>query len=321
MGKNFASIDIGTHTARVLIVQKLGPPGFFRPLFRDRTYIRLGEDFDYSGGKSIHPDAISRTHKALRDFSRYMEDFDVHRVLAVATGVVREASNRELFLDSLLTNTGVEARPIGGDEEASLTGKGVLHALGVQEGRFVIFDLGGGSTEFFLGGSHTPVVRSIPIGALTLTQRYLKSDPPGEGEISFLSGYIDKALKELHSINPQGRINVTDGSLLMGTGGTVTTLAAMLYGIPPQEIVPERVNGLILERSAVRALFDKMRKLNLEERRGLSGLDPGRAGVILAGALVILRVLHFLRSSQMTVSLSDLLEGILINHFEGEKDD
>ena len=321
MGKNFASIDIGTHTARVLIVQKLGPPGLFRPLFRDRTHIRLGGDFDYSGAKSIHPDAISRTVKALKDFSQYMEDFDVHRALAVATGVVREASNRELFLGSLHENTGFEVRPIGGDEEAHLTGKGVLHALGVQEGPFVIFDLGGGSTEFFFGGSHTPAVRSIPIGALTLTQRYLKSDPPGESEISFLSGYIDKSLKELHSINSLGRINITDGCLLMGTGGTVTTLAAMLYGIPAQEIVPERVNGLILERSAVRALFGKIRKLDLEERRGLPGLDPGRAGVILAGALVVLRVLSILRSSQMAVSLSDLLEGILINHFEGEKDE
>jgi len=321
MEKNFASIDIGTHTARILIAQKLGPPGLFRPLFRDRTYIRLGGDFDYSGGKSIHPDAISRTVKALRDFSQYLEDFDVQRVLAVATGVVREASNRELFLGSLHESTGLKVRPIGGDEEARLTGKGVLHALGVQEGPFVIFDLGGGSTEFFLGGNHTPVVRSIPIGALTLTQRYLKSDPPDEGEISFLSEYIDKSFKELHSTNSLGRINVTDVCLLMGTGGTVTTLAAMLYGIPAQEIVPERVNGLILEKSALKALFGKMRKLNLAERRGLPGLDPGKAGVILAGALVVLRVFSILRSSQMTVSLSDLLEGILINHFEGEKDE
>ena len=101
----------------------------------------------------------------------------------------------------------------------------------------------------------------------------------------------------------------------------MTTLAAMLHGILPQEIGPERINGLILEGSDIGALFDKMSKLSVEERLRLPGLDPGRAGVILAGALVVLRVLYFLRSSQMVVSLSDLLEGILINYFEGEEDE
>ncbi len=319
MGKNFASIDIGTHTARVLIGQKLGPPGLLRPIFRERTYIRLGEGFDHSGRKTIHSHAITRTVKALQDFLRYMKDFNVHKVLAVATGVVREASNRELFLGSIRQNTGFEVRPIGGDEEALLTGKGVLHALGVQKDPFVIFDLGGGSTEFLFGGRHAPEVRSIPIGAVTLTQEHLESDPPDEKELSFLSGYIDKSLKGLHLLSSQGRDNCPADCLLIGTGGTVTTLAAMLHGILPQEIGPERINGLILEGSDIGALFDKMSKLSVEERLRLPGLDPGRAGVILAGALVVLRVLYFLRLSQMVVSLSDLLEGILINYFEGEE--
>ncbi len=320
MEKNFASIDIGTHTARVLIARRGGPRDLFRPIFRERTYIRLGEDLDYSGTKTIHSQAIARTIDALQGFSQHIEDFNVQKVLAVATGVIREASNSELFLGSIRENTGIGVRLISGDEEALLTGKGVLHALGVQKDPFVIFDLGGGSTEFLFGDRHPLTVRSIPLGAVTLTTEHLRSDPPDEKEISFLSRYIDRSLKGLESVISQEGDKRPRVRLLVGTGGTVTTLAAMLYGILPQEIAPERINGLIIKRSEIGALFDKMRKLGLAQRRRLPGLDPARAGVILAGALAVLRVLYFLRSSQMTVSLSDLLDGILINYFEGGKD-
>lgn len=315
MKKNYAAIDVGTHTARLLIAQELGSPALLRPLFRKRSYIRLGEDVDCSGGKTIHSQAIDRTLKALQGFLQYIETFHVRQVLAVATGVVREAGNRGQFLDFIYDGTGVRVRPITGDQEALLMGKGVLHALGDQRDPFIIFDLGGGSTEFFFGSRDAPVVRSVPIGAATLTREHLITDPPGEKEISTLSEHIDGSLKEAHLEISRQR----DNRLLVGTGGTVTTLAAMLHMIPLEEIAPERMNGMILERSDLEALFDRVRHLAFEERLRLPGLDTGRAGVILAGSLVVLRVLHSLGSSRMTVSLSDLLEGILINYIEGDE--
>jgi exopolyphosphatase/guanosine-5'-triphosphate,3'-diphosphate pyrophosphatase len=99
--------------------------------------------------------------------------------------------------------------------------------------------------------------------------------------------------------------------LVVGTGGTVTTLGAMSHSVSVEDITPEVINGLTLERSQIEALFDRLRNLTFEERAKLPGLDPGRAGVIVAGSLVVIRILHFFKSVQLTVSMSDLLEGIL----------
>lgn len=323
MRKNIASIDIGTHTARILIVRQTGGPGLFQPLFRKRTYIRLGEDFDYLGDKGIHANGVARATKALQGFSQHIEGLNVHTVLAVATGIIRETSNRDQFLGSICENAGfnLKIRAIGGDEEAILTGKGVLYALGIQKGPFVIFDLGGGSTEFLVGGNGEPKAASIPIGAVTLTQKYLKFDPPDPKEVIFLSNHIDDCLKGLGALNFRSVGSCTKSCLLIGSGGTVTTLVVMLNGILPQEIVPDRINGLVLKRSAIEAVFDKMKILGLKERLELSGLDRGRAGVVLAGTLVVLRLLYFLKLSHMTVSLSDLLEGIIVRYFEGEENE
>ncbi|MBE9569238.1 MAG: hypothetical protein IMF11_01310 [Proteobacteria bacterium] len=110
-----------------------------------------------------------------------------------------------------------------------------------------------------------------------------------------------------------------DLSLLVGTGGTVATLAVMLHGIPSGDIAADRINGLLLKTRQIEALFSEIRNLSLSERLKLPGLDKGRADVILAGCLTVIRILYFFKSLQLTVSLSDLLEGILVESSEGGK--
>jgi exopolyphosphatase/guanosine-5'-triphosphate,3'-diphosphate pyrophosphatase len=244
----------------------------------------------------------------LKGFSQSLETFDVGSVHAVATGLFREAANRDEFLDRIYESTGIRVRTITGDEEALLTGKGVLNALDIRKKPFIIFDLGGGSTEFLSGNGGGQTVRSIPLGAGIMTQAYLKSDPPGKNEIHVLSTYIDQILTE--SGMEEG--GAGDVYLVVGTGGTVTTLGAMSHRVSVEDITPEVINGLTLERSQIEALFDRLRNLTLKERAKLPGLDPGRAGVIVAGSLIVIRILHFFKSVQLTVSMSDMLEGILL---------
>ncbi|MBW1703884.1 MAG: hypothetical protein JRJ86_01805 [Deltaproteobacteria bacterium] len=308
MTKPCASIDIGSHTARLLIAEKSGPQGVLRPLIRKRGYIRLSEGFDRSGKRIIQPDAIDRTLNVLKGFSHSLETFDVGSVNAVATGLFREAVNRDEFLDRIYERTGIRVRTITGDEEGLLTGKGVLNALNIRKGPFLIFDLGGGSTEFLSDAEGARMVKSIPIGAGILTQAYLKSDPPEKEEINELTRHIDQSLEEFLS---EPYVN-GDNILIVGTGGTVTALGSMLHRISVEDITPERINGLTLTRAQIEALFDRLRNLTIEERSKLPGLDPGRAGVIAAGSLVVVRILHFFKSVQLTVSMSDLLEGILL---------
>lgn len=309
---NLASIDIGSHTARLLISQQMGDSGLFRPLFRKRAYIRLAEDFDDQKRVTIKPDAIDRTLNALEDFAAITREFSVDITHAVSTGVVREASNRDDFLNFIYKHTGIKVKLISGEEEARLTGKGVLHSLDIRGTPFMIFDLGGGSTEFIFGDGRDRKVKSILLGAMILTQKYLASDPPDKRSIEALDEYVGKFLQETLSLQAYS----ANYHLLVGTGGTVTTLAAMIHRINTEEISPESMNGLVLKRKWLEDLFQQIKSMTIAEKLKLTGLDEGRADVILAGTIVVIRILRFFESIEMLVSLSDLLEGILITHIE-----
>ncbi len=304
-----ASIDIGSHTARLLVCQKTGSSKGFRPLQRKRVYIRLGEDFSPDGSLRIQPEAVERTLGALEEFATVAEKLRVESIQAVCTGVLREAENREDLLKQILDRTGIQARVISGNEEARLMAKGVLHALGFQGRSCMIFDLGGGSTEFVYGEQGHQMVQSLALGAMVLTQKYLISDPPAEEEMGALEREVDDLLEKAFP----GPGLVEEEDFLVGTGGTVTTLGVMLRHIGIEEISPKRMNGLILRKEQLEDLFDRLRTATLDERLELPGLDRGRADVIPAGCAAVLRILCFFRSRQLVVSLSDLLEGMVLS--------
>jgi exopolyphosphatase/guanosine-5'-triphosphate,3'-diphosphate pyrophosphatase len=302
-----ASIDIGSHTARLLVCKKSGVSKHIRPLLRERAYIRLAEDFASQGKRVIQPEATERALKALGEFASITEKMGVENVLAACTGVVREAENRKDFLNQIYEHTGIQAHVLSGEEEALLTARGVLNALGVQGRVSMIFDLGGGSTEFIYGEQDPQKTQSLPLGAMVLTQKYLVSDPPGEQEMGALEQEVDNVLsRAFHEGHMEG-----DG-LVVGTGGTVTTLGAMLHGMDVEEISPQRMNGLKLEREQLEDLFQRLKAVTFEERLKLQGLDRGRADVIPAGCAVVLRILSFFKTREIVVSLSDLLEGLAI---------
>ena len=316
-GKYLASMDIGSHTARLLVVQETGPPGYYQSLLRKRAYTRLAEDFHIQTEGVLQPEAIRRTLRSLEDFASTTRKYGVESTLAVATGVVREASNRDEFLGLISERTGIEARVVSGEEEARLTEKGVQHALNMGTKPYVIFDLGGGSTEFIYREQDSRKAISVPLGALVLSQKYFTSDPPNNESLEALGREVDRILGlSFPDYRPP-----RNAGILVGTGGTVTALAAMIYRMDTKEISPERMNGLILEGEQFEELFARIKIMTTGERSRLPGLDPGRADVIPAGCLVAIRILHFLKCTRMLISLSDLLEGILIAYLEGEKDE
>ncbi len=316
-GANLASMDIGSHTARLLIAQKTGPPDHYRPLLRKRSYTRLAENFHTQEKGVLKPEAIGRALTSLEDFASITKKHGVESIHAVSTGVVREASNRDEFLRLIYERTGIEAKVISGEEEARLTEKGVRHALNMGTKPYVIFDLGGGSTEFIHGEQDSRKVKSVPLGVMVLSQKYLISDPPNKESLEALGKEVDRILGL--SFSEYGTL--TNEGILVGTGGTVTALAAMIYKVDAKEISPERMNGLMLEGEQLKDLFARIRIMTTGERLKLPGLDPGRADVIPAGCLAVIRILHFLKCARMLVCLSDLLEGILIAYLQGEKDE
>jgi exopolyphosphatase/guanosine-5'-triphosphate,3'-diphosphate pyrophosphatase len=311
---NLASIDIGSHTVRCLVCERSGSPPHLRPLTRKRTYIRLAKGFTQEPKNTIKQGAVERTLRALEELSSMLDSRKVEAVLAVSTGVMREALNGPEILHLIHARTGIEAEIISGNREATLTSKGVLEALKIKSTPFLIFDLGGGSTEFISGVAEVREVDSIPLGAMILTEKFLGADPPEDRQMDDLRRHVDRILAGAF---PESFSTSRDAGLI-GTGGTVTSLAALVHGIDLEEIGPERMNGLTIDRSRLETLFTKIKSLNTEQRIERLGLDRGRADVIPAGTMVVIRIMAFFNKDTVTVSLSDILEGLQIEYIERE---
>jgi exopolyphosphatase/guanosine-5'-triphosphate,3'-diphosphate pyrophosphatase len=299
-----ASIDLGSHTARLLIAR--WETDRLRSLLRRRAYIRLAKDFESPETGILKQAGIERALKSLGEFKSDIEKYQAARTRAVATGVVRLALNRIPFIDLVQEKTGIAVEIISGEQEARLTGLGIQHGLELKGRPFIAFDLGGGSTEFLVvpGQGHSRA-ESLPLGAMIMTQRHLVTDPPKAAEIENLK-------EETRALLLKAFPEKVRGMTLVGTGGTVTTLGAMAHGIEVQAISPERMNGLLLKVEQLEGLLGRMKLLPVSEKAALPGLDQGRADVILAGTLVVKEILNFFHSSEMMVSLSDLLEGALL---------
>jgi exopolyphosphatase / guanosine-5'-triphosphate,3'-diphosphate pyrophosphatase len=292
----------------MLIARWIEEKCILKPLLRMRSYIRLARDFEAAEARTIKEPAVERAIRCLKEFGRISEAFDPAYIQAVATGVVREAANRDDVIRVCRQETNLPVRILSGEEEARLTGLGVSRSVDVGNRPFVIFDLGGGSTEFLLAGLQSPMALSVPLGAALLTERYLVSDPPLEEDVGRAKARVIKLLEQ----RVAGDFRC-EPFLLIGTGGTVTTLAAMVHGIGADEIEPERMNGLILEKNRVEELFSKMSRMPLGERLQMPCLDQGRAEVILGGTLAVIEILKYFDVPETMISLSDLLEGVLFD--------
>ncbi|MBN2031733.1 MAG: hypothetical protein JW836_00535 [Deltaproteobacteria bacterium] len=302
----YVSIDLGSHTVRMLIAQWIEEKSILRALLRRRSYVRLARDFEAAKPHTIKGPAVDRAIRCLAEFRRISEEFNPTYIQVVATGVLREAANSKDLIRMFQEETKLPVRLLSGEEEGRLTGLALCRSVDVKGRTFIAFDLGGGSTELFLRGEKSTKAASVPLGAALLTERYLVSDPPLEEE-------TERARSEIIRVLEQGVAADfrKERLLFIGTGGTVTTLAAVIHGIGADEIGPERMNGLKLERGMVEGLFSRMKRMPLEERLKALNLEKGRAEVILGGTIAAIEILKFFDAPEMMISLSDLLEGVL----------
>jgi exopolyphosphatase/guanosine-5'-triphosphate,3'-diphosphate pyrophosphatase len=317
-GKRIASLDIGSHTTRMLIAECTGSPRFFRALERRRVYTHLGEGFKGNEKGDLTEGAVERTSGAIKNFIASARKFGVDEFQAVSTGVSRRAGNSRYFLDSVKTRAGIDVKIISGKREAVLTRRGVIYGSGRSgSDSRVIFDLGGATTEFIWGDESDLRIKSLPIGALVLTHDYVNSDPPGSDTVRAISDRVAAILD--HGLSREKK-KLAD-ILLTGSGGTATTLAAVLNRFGVREIIPERINRLVIERDRIEQLVNRIKYMPASGREKIKGMEKGRAEVILAGALAVAGIMHFFNTMEMTVSYSDILEGILISYILGEENE
>jgi exopolyphosphatase/guanosine-5'-triphosphate,3'-diphosphate pyrophosphatase len=310
MSRTLASIDLGTHTARLLIARWDEASHSILPMTRQRSYIRLGSDF-HRGNGILSEGAARRVLDVLRTFERSIRTYRVEMTVAVATGVVRQAENREEFLRLLGEGTGIRIRAITGEEEARLTAGAVHRVLHMENKPHLIVDLGGGSTEFVLANWKECWIRSIPLGASILTEEYLKTDPPKGSEIDDLRDFVGRKLMNGLDQVPSRRV-----FSMAGTGGTIVTLGALLHNISIRDLDPHHVTGLTITKENIQELFEEMITMKRKERVTRYGLDTDRAGVLPAGALLTAGIMDSFSLETLTVCFSDLLEGLLWEHKE-----
>ncbi len=291
----FAAVDIGTNSVRLLIARLTNRQ--LHTEFRTLRMCRPGEGM--TRGEGLQQQAVARTLQALQEFSDLLQDYQVHQVRVVATSAVREAPNAAFFVDQVRSQTGFPVDVISGEEEAYLSYLGACQSLpGVKN--CAVVDIGGGSTEFtFSSGPERPgdpISRSILLGAVRLTEQPLT--------LTEILVKLKPVIEDLRAIKPVS---------LIGVGGTITTLAAVDQALPVYD--PDRVHGYRLSRAAVeRILFFLATKTN-RERKQVSGLQPERADIIVAGTTILWTILGSLEVELITVSEADLLDGIILTSF------
>jgi exopolyphosphatase/guanosine-5'-triphosphate,3'-diphosphate pyrophosphatase len=310
----FASLDIGSNTVRLLIAAP-DQGRDFRPVRIERRITRLGGGFSLSA--HLHPDSQTRTIEALRDFAAQLKIAGVSRVWAAATGVVREARNGREFLARIEAETGISPRLLTGEEEGKLMLRGLLWGAPPEIQVQMAVDIGGWSTEvLWIEGERVRKTMSVPLGAVSLGENFLRSDPPSLAEIRALDGFLRDAAEELcREFANSGWQN--DGrSPLVGTAGTITTLAAVDLNLENYE--PERVTGHRISSRRLGSIFSSLAALTKEERRRTPGLEAGREDLILSGTRIVLNLMAGLGFEALLVVDAGLLEGILL---EGIKTD
>ena len=307
----FASIDIGTNTIRLLIAD-LEKNGEVKRVLHRMEITRLGENL-VKGGE-ILPDPIERSIEVLKGYSNLIKKYNTKEVFAVATSVFREANNRDEFLKRAYKSTGLEIRVISGMEEARICFLGIVSALNGLSDMTLVIDIGGGSTELLIAKGTNPIMaHSLDLGAVYLTERFIQSDPPIRSDLEDMRCFIDKSLSSFTGYVPETWI-VSSSFHLVGTAGTVTTLAALDQEMRTYD--PDRINGYLLKRESISRIYNKLIRIPLKERGILNGLERGRADIIIAGTAIVLGVMDALRFDELKVSDAGLLEGIIVDAYE-----
>ena len=301
--KRFAAIDIGTNTI-LLLIAELETDGSFQVLDDRAEITRLGAGVDRA--RQIGPEGERRSLEVLKSYLETCGSLGVDEIAAVGTSALRDARNTGVFKTRLKRELGLDLRVLSGEEEASYSYLAVQSGLALGEKEVLVVDVGGGSTELIWGkGGALHRSISLDLGAVRLTERFLLSDPVREEECARLTTAIDRELQPL----------LVDWGVgggfhaIVGIAGTFTTLAAIAKGL--RRYSHSEVHGSCLSRAEVARQVQLFKGKTIAERKEIPGLEAKRADVILAGALLIERVMALFRVDQVTVSDQGIRYGLL----------
>ncbi|MGI9157799.1 MAG: exopolyphosphatase [Marmoricola sp.] len=303
-----AAVDCGTNSVRLLVAD-VGPEGKV-DVHREMRIVRLGQDVDRAG--VLAPEAIERTRVALVEFAASCDRLQVEATRMVATSATRDAGNRDEFTAMVQEALGVAPEVIDGPLEAELSFLGATARLDSSNGPFLVMDIGGGSTEVVLGTSSVQASRSVDIGCVRLTERYLHSDPPTVAEIAAARAAVVDAVELVRAV-----VSVEQARTAVGLAGSVTTVAALALGLPSYD--SKAIHLSRLDARQVRDVTTSLLAQSREQRSGLAVVHPGRVDVIAAGALILCTLMDELELPEVLISEADILDGIALSITQGRR--
>ena len=299
-----AALDCGTNSLRLLIADIDPANGDVVDVERETRIVRLGQGVDET--RRFADDALARTFAVCREYAVLIDARQVERVRFVATSASRDVSNREAFVDGVRLALGVVPEVVSGDEEAALSFVGATRELigvpGTQP-PYLVVDIGGGSTEFVIGGRDVEAARSVDIGCVRLTERHLRDDPPTPAQIDAARADIEAAI-DLAALT----VPFAKAATVIGLAGSVTTVAAVAFELPEYDEV--RIHHSRITSSQIHDVTQRLLAMTRAQRSALPVMHPGRADVIGAGALVLDTIVTRLGVPQIVVSEHDILDGI-----------
>lgn len=296
-----AAIDIGTNSIRSIIAET-GKDDNFKILDDEKATVRLGEQLAQTG--KISDEAAKRALTAIQRFRKLITGLKVEAVEAVATSAMRTASNGRQLVDLLSAELGHEIRIISGEEEAELTAASALANFDMDGKRYAMVDIGGGSVEIVTAfGNHLEEFFSLELGAVIMTERFVKKDPLEPPHLEKLRKHIRTTLKKAFT----GEKTIAD--LFIGSGGTFTAIGSMVMQSRRDNYAS--VHGYEVLRSEVVHLLAMLIRKDIKERRTIPGLNQDRADIIIAGVVVIDELMEFFDSNRIVINERGIREGLL----------
>lgn len=301
-----AAIDIGTNSFRCIVVE-VDPQEGFRVLDDEKASVRLGEGLNQTG--RISAAAQQRAIDALQRMCKIISGLGAEMVEVVATSAVRKAENRKQFLREVRLATGLDIEVIDGDVEAELAALSVYHNFALDQQRFAMADIGGGSVEIVIAsGHHKETVTSLELGAVFLTESFIHSDPPDPQELKQLRKHIRKTLKK------EGIGEGLPVSCVVGSGGTMTNIGAMVMAMRGEQY--ESVHRYEVLHSEIIHLLAMLSRKNQKERLNTPGLNPERADIIIAGMLLTDELMRRCKTNQLHINAKGIREGMILQSLQ-----
>ena len=301
--RRYAVIDVGTNSVKFHIGERRAD-GTWQTIVDRAEVTRLGEGLEESG--RLNPEPIERTIEAIVGMSGEANRNGVAAIAAVGTAGLRIASNSAEFIDGLQARCGIRVEVISGEDEGRLAYLAVKSELGLTQGSLVVFDTGGGSSQFTFGhGEHVDERFSLNVGAARFTEQFGLDGVVSEDVLAVALDAISADLARLDA-RPAP-------DALVGMGGALTNITAVKHKLATYD--PDIVQGTILDRAEIDRQIELYRTHPKEERRQIVGLQPKRAEVILAGACIVRTVMSKLGCESLTVSDRGLRHGLLAERF------